>query len=398
MDYYHLSYDQLLADLYEAYKEARRHKRNKHYQLKFEEEMEINLNQLCTELYTHTYKASPSECFVIRDPKVREVFAASFRDRIVHHLYFSYVHEMLERTFIEDAYSCIKGRGTSYGVQRMQNHIRKESMNYQHPCYVLKMDIHGYFMHIRRDKLLEVTLSQLNKMALHRVSKYRKECWCERVDIEFVKWLSNEIIMLDPTIGCIMKGSPKAWKSLPDSKSLFCSLPGCGLPIGNLTSQFYSNVYMNVFDQWMKRSIGARHYGRYVDDFYVVSCDKEWLHRIIPEIEKFLANELNLKLNHGKTMICNVRFGVEYLGVYLKPGRTYVANKSLHHLEKRISELEQTISNTDPEHLRSSLSSILGVMRHHSSWHLRQRLLHERLFQFCNYGSFDNDLTKFSLL
>ena len=122
---YRLTRDQLLADLYTAYYDARRHKRNKPYQLRFEENLEANLDELCEELWTRTYKPRPSTCFIIREPKPREVFAADFRDRIVHHLYFNYTHEMYERTFIQDSYSCIKGRGTHYGIKRLESHIRK---------------------------------------------------------------------------------------------------------------------------------------------------------------------------------------------------------------------------------------------------------------------------------
>jgi len=108
---YRLTREQLLLDLHQAYYDARRHKRNKPYQQRFERDAERNLETLCDELLQRNYQPEPSTCFVITDPKKREVFAAQFRDRIVHHLYYNYVHEMLERTFIRDSYSCIKQRG-----------------------------------------------------------------------------------------------------------------------------------------------------------------------------------------------------------------------------------------------------------------------------------------------
>ena len=140
---YYLTYDQLLLDLHQAYIDARRNKRQKPYQQRFEACAESNLSSLCDELWRRAYSPGPSSCFVITDPKLREVFAAHFRDRIVHHLYFNYTHEMLERTFIADSYSCIKGRGTHYGIKRLERHIQQESQNYMEPCYVLKMDIKG---------------------------------------------------------------------------------------------------------------------------------------------------------------------------------------------------------------------------------------------------------------
>lgn len=108
-----LTREQLLCDLRQAYHDARRHKRNRQYQRVFEARSDENLSALCDELYTRSYRASPSTCFLVKDPKLREVFAAQFRDRIVHHLYYNYTHQMLERTFIADSYSCIKGRGTA---------------------------------------------------------------------------------------------------------------------------------------------------------------------------------------------------------------------------------------------------------------------------------------------
>ena len=145
---FHLTREQLLADLHQAYLDARRHKRQKPYQQHFERHAEANLKQLCDELWTRSYRPGPATCFIITDPKRREVFAAQFRDRVVHHLYYNYVHEMLERTFIQDSYSCIRHRGTHYGIARLERHIRRESQNYQVPCYVLQMDLQGYIHQI----------------------------------------------------------------------------------------------------------------------------------------------------------------------------------------------------------------------------------------------------------
>ncbi len=105
----------------------------------FEADWENNLEVLCDEPYTRTYFPKPSTCFIITDPKKREVFAADFRDRIVHHLYYNYTHTLYERTFIADSYSCIKGRGTHYGIERLQKHIRKESQGYTVPCYAMSI-------------------------------------------------------------------------------------------------------------------------------------------------------------------------------------------------------------------------------------------------------------------
>lgn len=264
---YRLTREQLLDDLYTAYYDARRHKTNKPYVKRFEENLDDNLKELCDRLYNRTYKPQPSSCFIITDPKKREVFAAKFIDRIVHHLYFNYTHEIYERTFIHDTCSCIKGRGTHFGVERLQGHIRKESQNYSVPCYAMYGDIRGYFMHIVRIRLLNICMKTLDKMSMHKISKYRQERWKDVVDMEFVSYLTCEIVLLNPVNDCIVIGPASDWDDLPHDKSLYYTPEGCGLPIGNLTSQLFSNVYLNQLDQFVKRVLKFRHYARYVDDF-----------------------------------------------------------------------------------------------------------------------------------
>ena len=374
--------DQLFSDLYVAYLEARRHKRNKPYQQRFEAHLVENLESLCDALWNRTYKPLPSDCFIITDPKRREVFAAHFRDRIVHHLYFNYTHEIFERTFIEDSYSCIKGRGTHYGIRRLQRHILKESQNYKYPCYVLKMDIRGYFMSINRMKLLEICLASLDKMATHKIGKYRPTLWGNVVDMDFVRYLTREIVLLNPTIGCRIIGSRDDWKELPHSKSLFHSPSGCGLPIGNLTSQLFSNVYLNEFDQFMKRALHCRHYGRYVDDFYVVSCDKTWLESLVPQVTEFLSNNLGLAVHEGKTEVRFVNDGMEFLGAFVLPYRTYLSRATLGRMDEKLYALE---TETDPVHTVNALNSYCGVLSHWQSFNARQAMLLKR-HNFTQYG------------
>ena len=359
---YKLTREQLLNDLYQAYLDARRHKRKKPYQQLFEIGLEKNLNDLCDELHERRYHARPSTCFIITDPKKREVFAADFRDRLVHHLYFNYVHEMLERTFIQDSYSCIKGRGTHYGINRLEKHIRSASTNWQERCYVMKMDIRGYFMHINRERLLEMTLSTIHRMAGHKVSKRSAETWQECVDIGFVNYLSHEIIMLDPTERCQIHGNASDWDGLAHDKSLFNSPAGCGLPIGNLTSQLFSNVYLNALDQYVKRELSCKHYGRYVDDFYIVDPDRMRLRHLIPLIRRFLEEKLDLKLHEGKLKIVSVTQGIDFIGAYLKPWRRYVSNNTLRRMLPKMNKLDEI---TDVRYRESAIASYKGVLCHY---------------------------------
>ena len=119
----------LLLDLYAAFACAERHKATKAYVLHFRRNLDKNLRKLCEDLWRRRYKPGPSSCFIVERPKKREVFAAQFRDRVVHHLYYNYTHNLFERTFIQDTYSCIPSRGTHYGVKRLEMHIRQESRN-----------------------------------------------------------------------------------------------------------------------------------------------------------------------------------------------------------------------------------------------------------------------------
>ena len=365
-----LSREQLLADLYQAYYDARRHKRNKPYQLRFEADLERNLNALCDELYNRTYKPYPSTCFIITDPKKREVFAADFRDRIVHHLYYNYTHELYERTFIYDSYSCIRDRGTHFGIARLEQHIRQESQHYTVPCYVLKMDISGYFMHINRQLLLSICLATLERMSVHRILKHVPTTWQQVLDMDFVRYLTIEIVLLNPIEDCRLHGSEEEWADLPKSKSLFYSPAGCGLPIGNLTSQLFSNVYLNVLDQYLKRKLRCRHYGRYVDDFYVVSADKEYLFEVAERVKEMLLMRLHLEINDGKTKVLSVWHGVDFLGAYVKPHRQYASRQMV----MRMREKLRLLPKYDAQHVQASLQSYEGLLSHGKNFLLWQNI------------------------
>lgn len=385
-----LTREQLLLDLYRAYKDARRHKRRRLYQLQFEYHLEENLLSLCDELYSRTYRPGTSTCFIIHDPKMREVFAAEFRDRIVHHLFYNYTHVLFERTFIADSYSCIPGRGTHYGIERLKHHIRSVSRNHTRPCYVLKLDIKGYFMHIRREKLHALCMESLKRMR-HHASDVEGVMWEEKIDYSFVEYLLGVIIHADCVKDCRMMGDERDWERLPADKSLFSSPPGCGLPIGNLSSQLFSNIYLNRFDQYCKRVLGCRHYGRYVDDVYVVASDKRSLQAWIPAMRTFLNNELGLDFHPHKVCIVDERMGVEFLGAFVKPFRSYISTASLCRMKRKVGRLK----NEDRTgHLEASVNSFLGVLSHYDSYCLR-RLLFTRHSLLKKCGAFNLPVLKF---
>ncbi len=263
-------------------------------------------------------------------------------------------------------------------------HIRQESQNWTVPCYAMNLDIRGYFMHIRRDRLLQIATDTIHKMADHRINSHSPETWGDKIDIDFICWLTEQIVMLDPKTSCEIIGFKEDWIGMDPGKSLFHTPDGCGLPIGNLTSQLFSNVYLNEFDQFMKRTLGARHYGRYVDDSYVISSDRDWLLAIVPEIRRFLQDHLGLELHMGKLHVRNIREGVEFLGAFVKPWRIYISNKTLARIRKNLCALDMR----DSDHVCSSVNSFLGVLSHTDSYNIRKILfLNERLTRGLEYDS-----------
>ena len=367
-----VSRHELYNDLFIAYHKAIVHKSDKRCVKECEKRLDTIIRQLSDELYERRYHPRPSSCFIVKHPKKREVFAADFIDRIIHHYIFMKTHVLFERTFIHDTYSCIKKRGTHYGIQRLRHHIESCSENYTRPCYVLKMDVKGYFMHIDRLLLSNIVDKTLDHMAI-RPSDMDGLRWEEKIDIGFMKYLCREVIMSDPTEGCIIHGDRSDWDGLPDSKCMFLVPKGYGLPIGNLTSQLFSNVFLNQLDQYVKRTLRCKHYGRYVDDFFLISTDRHKLHRWAKEIEKFLSDGLHISINKGKTQVCDVRHGVEFLGAYIKPWRIYISNQSLRRMHRQIPSLMKK----EPEQQMQSINSFLGILGHYNSYRERRRLVEQ---------------------
>lgn len=369
-----LTKDQLLVDLLIAYHDASRHKHDRQYVIDFEKDLMKNLTQIRDELYERFFEHGPFTTFIAPRPHPREIFAANFRDRIVHHLYYNYLHKQFESTFIYDCYSCIKKRGTSFGIQRLKHHILSESQNYTKKCYVLKIDIKAYFININRKILLNIVLNQIDKF--EKSHKY------DYLDFDFLRYLSKLIILLDP-LKNIKQIYPEAWETYKKSKSLFFAKLFCGLPIGNLTSQLFSNVYLNLLDQFIKRILKVKHYGRYVDDGYLISCSKEFLLQCIPKIKQFLQEILELEINCAKIIIREVKYGVEFLSAYIKPFRMYIANQTLH----RMKINDEIISNKHK--LLASLVSRMGYLKTFSSYNIRLKII-DRYYKTLNKNRMRN--------
>lgn len=391
----------LLEDIFNAYYEARKSKRNTTNQLHFEMNLEENLIGLYRDIKERRYQVGKSICFMVTKPVKREVFAATFRDRIVHHLLFMYLNPLFERVLIYDCYSCRKGKGTLVGIERLEKHIRSCTNNYTRPSYVLKLDLKGYFMSINREKLYRRILKIMKKYAALPMPD--GILWEDTEQHAIVSYLLPLVIFNDPTENCLRKGSPREWDGLPPSKSLFHSPRGCGLPIGNLTSQLFSNIYLCSFDQYVKRQLKIKHYGRYVDDFFLVHQSKDVLVKAIPKIRDFLRDELDITLHPNKIVLQPYQHGVVFLGAVIKPFRRYVHTRFKTNFIKEINRWEKHLASfneTPPVELlrdaRNSINSYLGIMQHFKSLHIRQKHL-SRLSAIYKYGWFETRYEKFTL-
>lgn len=202
--------DVIVSDLFRAYFQARKNKRSTINALAFEKNFESKIFELADDIAENSYKIRPSICFIVKNPVKREIFAADFRDRVVHHFIYNYISPIFEKVFINDAYSCRIGKGTHYGISRVEHFFRSCSQNYRHPAYVLKLDISGYFM-------------AMNKSILFTKTKRTLLAKEEKVDFDLpmVLALIEKTIFNDPRKNCIIKSDHKDWYGLPKTKSLF---------------------------------------------------------------------------------------------------------------------------------------------------------------------------------
>ena len=309
---------ELLHRLHRAYLEARKGKRKTNDEHRFEINDTENLMNLCDSIISRTYRPSRGIAFLISRPVRREIFAAPFRDRVVHHLLYDISNEWWDRRLIDASFSCRNNKGTLCGIKTLEKHLRRATHNYTREAFIAKLDLQGYFMSLDRSRLFSLIKKGLGEQFHHNLKNplYRT-----------VLFLWKQIIFDDPTKGVIIRGNPEGWKKLPRSKSLFAQPRGRGIVIGNLTSQLISNIFLNQLDRYITMKLGYKYYGRYVDDFYIIvpMDKKDQLLRDLKLIEKFLKN-LGLTLHPKKRYFQSSKKGVEFLGSvvyegYIVPGR-----------------------------------------------------------------------------
>ena len=352
----------------EAYLDCRKNKKNSDRHIEYESDLEVNLVNLYRDLKDRTWYPGKSFTFVVTRPQPREVFAACFNDRIVHHLLIRQIEDLFEDVFIEDIYSCRSGKGALYGVNCLSTKLEEFSNNYTKKVYVAKFDLKGFFMSIDKEILCRKLTDFLRK-------NYPGK------NLGFLIWIARSIILHCPENNCEYRGDPNLKRLIPKEKSLFYSGETKGLPIGNLTSQVFANFYLHEFDilasRWFKGG-----YGRYVDDFFVISETKRQIRKFRKFAKKYLQEELGVNLHTKKFYTQDIRKGVKFIGYVVKPGRIYIGNMTVanfHHVIEDMNLFIRKDHNSENKnivpilkHFESQWNSYIGFMIHSSSYNLRK--------------------------
>lgn len=323
----------------------------------------MELIPLLTEaLNDGSYKIGQSTSFVITRPKFREVWAADFIDRVVHHVVLGRIQHQFQKQFIQDSYACIAGRGSLYGTYRIHKKLRQATENWTKPAYYLQADIANFFVSIDKNILADLILPYIDD--LH------------------VRELTRQLIWHDPTEDFKKNSPQRLYTQVPQHKSLLKCPYWKGLPIGNLSSQFFANVYMNLLDQFIKRVLKIEHYGRYVDDIILIGDNPQELNEAFKKIEEFATKKLGIKFHPNKTNRNTADKGIDFCGYILLPYRRYTRVRT-------VNSLKEVLRGTDKKGglWGSCVNSYLGITSHSNSYNFRKSLVEEfKVPLECNYS------------
>lgn len=342
------------TSLFKAYLQCRKKKRLKRSAAEFEFNLEPALFALENNLRNRSYQPVQFIAFVVTVPRVREIFAAAFKDRVVHHLLYFYLLPVFEPKFIDDSYACRPGKGTHKAVKRLVyflkiNHAKK------HQLYYLQADIASFFCSINHSILIKIIQKQTKNPD--------------------IIWLAQTIINFNCASNPIKYGQLSLFAEVPPEKSLFNARPGIGLPIGNLTSQFFANVYLNELDQYVKHTLKCKYYIRYVDDFIILADTPEKLLEIKQKIADFLKKRLALKLHPRKCIIKEIDDGIDFLGYFIKPTHVLVRKRVVVTFKKKLASFQN--DNLPLEYKLACINSYYAHFRHANSYNLRKHLWEE---------------------
>lgn len=322
-------------NLFLAWQKFRRGKRAKADVMTFARYIEQNLFEICDELASDSYIHGPYVPFTVHDPKKRNIHKAVVKDRIVHQAVVNSIEPIFEKQFIHDSFSCRVDKGTHAAVKRLRTFLRQASANTTRTVYALKCDVRKFFDSVDHGVLMQLV--------------------CRRVHDDGILKLLGKII---------------------DS---FSTCPGKGIPLGNLTSQLFANIYLHELDRFMKHTIRAQWYVRYCDDFVVVHQSREYLVSLVSIIEKFLQDTLALALHEGKSIVKSWGQGIDFLGYVLLPHCTILRKKTEHRIWKRLAVWDKVDF--------SMVESYLGLLGHCNSFNTRKAVRRTTSYDECwKYG------------
>lgn len=334
-----------------------------------------DIMKLAREVWERTYRPTTSICFIVTRPKLREVFAANFRDRIAQHWLCMRLNPLFEKRFNEQgnvSFNCRVGYGTLACVQRLKENTIDISEYYTNEAWYAKFDIKGFFMSIDCEKLLELLLPFIKEnWGYWRGTKYEN-------DLDLCLWLTDVIVRHRPQDNCQKRGNVRLWNDLPHDKSLFYTSPMRGEPIGNITSQLFANFYLSYFDEWAIQAAKERgaKYVRFVDDFVFVCKNKQDALYFRVESRRVLKDRLHVSLHPEKVYVQEVKKGVKMVGSVVKPGRVYLSNRTVAGFVNAVRKLEDACKRVDKSAIYSwvrSVNSYLGFLRHHTSYAIRRK-------------------------
>jgi RNA-directed DNA polymerase len=282
----------------DAYRKCRHKKRPSVHQIRFESRLGENLLSLHSDLRSRKYQPSRSKCFVVIYPKPREIFAAHFRDRIVHHLLVGRLEPLWEPRFVHSSFACRKERGGYKAIAYIDRQARRLSQGGRHKVFVLQVDIASFFVTIHRPTLAEILLKDIRN--------------------EYLCWLIETAFCHDARENVWVESSPELRTLIAPYKSWFNKDKDVGIPIGNLTSQFGANVYLDGVDQWICRNLRPGAYLRYMDDLTLLDTDPKRLRAMAGPIDCWLKKNRSQSLNPDKTTLKQLSSGIQYLGYRIR--------------------------------------------------------------------------------
>lgn len=328
-----------------------------------------NCKTLWREVNEGRYKPSRYIAFISKRPVVREIFGSHIRDRVVDTLIVMRILPYVEKQLVDDNYSTREGKGTLYGVRRVEEMIRRVSQNYTRDCYILKEDIWSFFMSISKERAYQLW------------EEFLTGCYHEP-DLPLVLNLLKVIIFDRPEQHCVRKGHRSDWRLLPPHKSMFNGDGTKGLPIGKVISQITALLYLDKIDHQMANEWDVPNNGRYMDDRVMVHTSREHLQHVRQLLSEG-HQEVGLKTHPKKTYLQHYSKGVLFAGAMIMPGRSYVSNRTISNCFCRLNEFNREARNNRDycrEHVQEFaevMNSYFGLLGHFSEWNTTHRLIHE---------------------